>query len=93
MKQFIKHKKGVLDNLSTLIIGIASLAIVAVVVFLILANLAANTDVAADNNASTAVTTLTVAAAGIPGWVPLVVITVIGGLLIALVAIFRRGKQ
>ena len=84
------NKKGVFDQLGALGIGIAGLVITLIVVFLILSNLGANTTVAADANATVAVNTLTAAADTIPGWVPIVVITVIGGLLISLVAIFRR---
>jgi len=84
------NKKGVFDQLGALGIGVVGLAITLVVIFLILANVGANTTVTADANASAAVTELTGAAEDIPGWVPIVVITVIGGLLIGLVAIFRR---
>ncbi len=86
-------KKGqVFAQLSDLGIGIAMLAITLVVVFLILSNTASNTTVAADGNATLAVSTLTGAAAQIPTWVPLVVIAVIGALLIALVSIFRGRR-
>ena len=84
-------KKGqVLDNLSALGIGVASLAITLVVVFLILSQTAANTAVAADPNATEAIVTLQGAADDIPGWVPLIVIAVIGSILLGLVALFRR---
>lgn len=84
------NKKGVFDQLGGLGIGIAALAITLIVVFLILSNLAANTTVTADSNASFAVAEMQNAADDIPGWVPIVVITVIGGILIGLVALFRR---
>lgn len=83
-------KKGqVMSQLSALGIGIATLTITLVVVFLILSQTAANTQVAADSNATAAVVTLQNAASDIPGWVPLVVIAVIGALLLGLVALFR----
>jgi len=85
------NKKGqVFDQLGALGIGIAGLVITLVVVFLILAQVKANSTVAADNNATTAVTTLTTAAATIPNWVSIVVITAIGALLIGMVMMFRR---
>lgn len=84
------NKKGVFDQLGALGIGIAGLVITLVVVFLILSQIGANTTVAADTNATAAVNTLTTAAADIPGWVPIVVITAIGALLIGMVALFRR---
>jgi len=86
------NKKGqVFDQLAGLGIGIAALVITLVVVFLILSQTKANATVAADANATAAVNTLTGAAATIPGWVPLIVIAVIGSILLGLVALFRRG--
>ena len=85
----LKFKKGILNNLSALGIGIAGLAITLVVVFLLLGGMASNTTVSADANASSAVATLQDAADDIPGWVPLIVIAVIGGLLLLLVRVFK----
>ncbi len=85
------NRKGqVFDQMSALGIGIAALVITLVVVFLILAQVGANTTVAADGNATLAVNALTAAAATIPNWVSIVVITAIGALLIGMVAMFRR---
>jgi len=92
MKEFLKQKKGqVFDQLSALGIGVTALAITLVVVFLILAQTAANTTVAADGNASAAISTLQTATATIPSWVPLIIIAVIGAILLGLVALFRRS--
>ena len=88
--KFWKNRRGVFDNLAALGVGIAGLAITLVVVFLILSQTKANTTVAADSNATAALTTLTTSAATIPGWVPLIVIAVIGSILLGLVALFRR---
>jgi len=90
MKMFSSRKGQVFDQLGALGIGIAALVITLVVVFLILAQVKANTTVAADANATAAVNTLTTAAATIPNWVPIVVITAIGALLIGMVMMFRR---
>jgi len=85
------NKKGqVFDQMSALGIGIAALVITLVVVFLILAQVKANASVVADGNATVAVQTLTTAAATIPNWVSIIVITAIGALLIGMVAMFRR---
>ena len=85
------NKKGqVFDQLGALGIGIAGLVVTLVVVFLILAQVKANATVAADSNATAAVNTLTTAAATIPNWVSIVVITAIGALLIGMVMMFRR---
>ena len=86
------NKNGVFDQLGALGVGIATLVITLAVVFLILAQVAANTQVAADTNATLAVNTLTEAAATIPDWVPLVVLVAIGGLILALVAVFGRNR-
>ena len=83
-------KKGVIDQLAPVVISVVALAITLVVVFLILAELASNTKVAADVNASKAVDEVQIALDDIPGWLPIIIITIIGALLISLVAIFRR---
>jgi len=90
MKKLIKSKSGVLDNLAALGVGIAGLAITLVVVFLIMSETAANTTVAADTNATEAINTLQEATSDIPGWVPLIVIAIVGSILLGLVALFRR---
>lgn len=63
------NKKGqVMDGIQALFVALAGMVIVAAVVFLIIANVVANPQVAADGNASLAVTTVQAAAATIPGW-------------------------
>ena len=90
MKLFKIGKRGVFDQLGALGIGVVTLMVVLMVVFLIASQLGSNTTVAADGNATAAVNTLTNAAADIPGWVPIVVIVAIGGLLLLLVRQFRQ---
>lgn len=86
------NKKGqIFNQLSSLAIGVAVLAITLIVVFLMLAQTAANTTVAADSNSTAALGTLTNAVADIPAWVPLIVIGVVGTILLGLVALFRRA--
>ena len=89
--QMMKTKKGqgVFDALSAIAIGVAALAIVLTVAFLILSNLASNTQVAADANATAAVQTITNDAATIPSWVGLVLLVAIAGLILILVRGFR----
>lgn len=87
------NKKGqIFDQLSGLGIGIAGLAITLVVVFLIMSQTKSNSTVAADVNATAALTELQSATDDIPTWVPLVVIAVIGAILLGLVALFRGRK-
>ena len=84
------NKKGMFNQLGALGTGIVALVITLAVSFLIMANVGSNAAVAADANATAAVNTLTEAASGIPTWVPLVVIAIIGAILLSLVALFRR---
>ena len=87
----MNKKANIFGNLSALGIGLTSLVIIFAVVFLVMSNVASNTQVAANANATAAVDTTMRAADDIPGWIPLIVITVIGGLLIFLVSRFGGG--
>lgn len=85
-------KKGqIFGQLAGLATGAVALAVTLVVVFLIMSETKSNTTVAADANATAALDELQNATSDIPGWVPLVVIAVIGAILLGLVALFRRG--
>lgn len=86
------NKKGVLDQLGGLVQTLGFLAILMAVVFLIVAQIGANTQVVADANATAAVQTTQNAMASIPGWLPIVVVAVIGGILLALIQFFRGRK-
>jgi len=89
MKMSKIGKRGVIDQLMPVVIALVTIAITLIVGFLILAEVGANTKVAADTNATAAVNTVTSAMSDIPGWLPIIVITIIGALLIGLVAFFR----
>lgn len=98
----MRNKKGqVFANLAALAVGIATLAIVLTVTFIIMSQ--AKTQIAsiesgttanmgADNGsiAYNATATLQSAVSDIPGWVPLIVIASIGAILLGLVSLFRR---
>ena len=97
------NKKGqVFDQLGALGVGVATLVIVLAVTFLILAQTGSQAAVLggyASDNLSGCVTqacnstkTLTTATATIPGWVPLIILVAIGGLILSLVAVFG-GKR
>jgi hypothetical protein len=83
------NKKGVIDNLMPMIISLVAIGITLAVGFLVLSEVGANDKVAADANATLGVSETTSAMADIPGWLPIIVITVIGALLIGLVGMFR----
>lgn len=86
------NKKGqIFGQLAGLATGAVALAVTLVVVFLIMSETKANATVAADANSTAALTELQNATSDIPGWVPLVVIAVIGAILLGLVSLFRRG--
>lgn len=53
-------------------------------------NVRDNSKVAEDANASSAINATINATSDIPGWLPIIVITIIGALLIGLISIFRR---
>ena len=84
------YKKGAIDQLMPVVVALVSIGIMLVVGFLILSEVGNNSMVSADVNASASVTEVTNAMADIPGWLPIIVITIIGALLIGLVAFFRR---
>ena len=84
------HKKGVIDQLMPVVIALVSIGIILAIGFLILAEVKANDQVAADVNASAGIDEVTNAMSDIPEWLPIIVITIIGALLIGLVAFFRR---
>lgn len=94
MKSFRKHlksKKGIFQELGGLAIGLVALGITLVVVFLIFAELGQNSQVLADGNATLALQQTISATNQIPSFLPIVVITAIGALLIGLVVFFRRS--
>tara|TARA_Y100000310_G_C20625906_1_gene785860 strand:- start:560 stop:865 length:306 start_codon:yes stop_codon:yes gene_type:complete len=95
-------KKAQMEQLGTLATGIATLAIVLVVTFLIMSqgrtqletlegacNISDGTNCGYGTNATI---TLQGAVDDIPGWVPLIVIASIGAILLGLVALFNRNR-
>ena len=103
------NKKGqVMQNLGALGIGIATLAIVMVIAFILVANVedqihdteASYVDAPGSgcnstinlncSSAHNATQTLQSAAEELPGWVPLVVIVAIGGIILGMVAMFKK---
>uniref|UniRef100_A0A6H1ZIX9 Uncharacterized protein n=1 Tax=viral metagenome TaxID=1070528 RepID=A0A6H1ZIX9_9ZZZZ len=88
----MKHnKKGQIEALVPLVISLVVIGILLVVAFLIFSQVAANTTVVADTNATAAIQAVQEATDDIPGWLPIIVVVVIGALLIGLVS-FLRGQ-
>ena len=90
----MKRKKGQIEALQPIIISLVSVAIVLVVGFLIMAQVKTQvTSIAGADSTSENATDLVIdAMEDIPGWLPIIVIVMIGSLLIGLVAFFKgRG--
>jgi len=85
------NKKGQIEALVPLVISLVVIGILLVVAFLIFAQVAANATVTADANATAAIVAVQNATDDIPGWLPIIVVVVIGALLIGLVS-FLRGQ-
>ena len=98
----MKNKKGAIEGLMALIVPLVAIAIVLAVGFLIMAEakdqikqiqgLNSSGDSASHPGGTYAwngTDTTINAMSDIPGWIPIIVITVIGALLIGLVANFR----
>ncbi len=87
--KLLNNKKAVIDQLMPVIISLVAIGITLAVGFLILAEVKSNPSVSDDGNASAAVGQTQSAMEDIPGWLPIIIITIIGALLIGLVAMFR----
>ena len=96
------EKKGqVMQNLGALGIGVATIVIILAVAFLVMAQTGAQaatfqtgaTSLATCNStACNATKDLTNATATIPGWVPLIILVAIGGLILSLVSAFGKRR-
>ena len=87
-------KKGqIFENISGLLTGVLALAIVAVVVFVILANLSTNAQVTTSANATRAIQALSNSAQDAVGFVPLIVLAAVGSILLGLVGLFVVNRM
>jgi len=97
------NNKGQVDALQPLIVALVVIGIVLVVGFLIFAEVktqvisidsdAANIDSNSTSLGRNATVTITNAMQDIPGWLPIIVVVVIGALLIGLVSFLRRSAR
>ena len=83
-------KKGAVDQLMPVVTALVAIGITLVIGFLIMSGVASNATVAADVNASEAVDQVQGALDDIPGWLPIIIITIIGAILLGLVSLFVR---
>src|SRR3990167_4843044 len=86
-------KKGVVEDLMPLITSLVAIGITLVVAFLILDNIADNSTVTADTNATQSVKDVQNSLDTLPGFLPIIVITVIGVILLGLIAFFRSRRD
>ena len=84
------NNKGQIDQLVPLVISLVVIGVLLVVSFLIMDEVADNSAVKADGNATAAVNTVVDSMDDLPSWLPIIVIVVIGALLIGLVSFLRR---
>ena len=89
----LMNKKGQIEALVPLVISLVVIGILLVVAFLIFSQVAANSSVVADTNATAAIESVQEATADIPGWLPIIVVVVIGALLIGLVSFLRASAR
>ncbi len=89
----LMNKKGQIEALVPLVISLVVIGILLVVAFLIFSQVAANSTVTADTNATAAIEAVQEATDDIPGWLPIIVVVVIGALLIGLVSFLRRSAR
>jgi|TARA_R100001530_G_scaffold101691_4_gene70745 hypothetical protein len=90
MKMF-KAKKGAVEDFLPLITTLVAVGITLVIGFLIMSEIGSNSTVSADPNATAAVSAVQNAMQNIPNFLPIVVITVIGVILLGLVLFLRRN--
>ncbi len=89
-----KNKKGAIQQLQSLIVPLVAIGVVLAIAFLIMAEVKSqlvqiNGSVSGGVEGALNATDTTInAIADIPGWLPIIVITVIGAILIGLVATF-----
>jgi hypothetical protein len=94
-----KSKKGVSDQLTGLVIGVVVVAIALVVGFLIFAEVgdqAVSLEGASNYSecysyACNGTKTTQSAMDEIPGWLPIIIVTVIGAFILGLIQLFRRN--
>ena len=94
------NKKGFIENLNGVVTSLVAVGLVLVIGLLIMAEvqdqaitLDGATSLGDCNSSACNGTSATIGAiADIPTWLPIIVITIIGSLLLGLVALFRRGR-
>ena len=86
-------KKAQITQLQPIIVSLVAVAIVLTVGFLIMSEVKSQaTSIDSENSSAVNATNEVIDAVGdIPGWLPIIIVTVIGALLIGLVAYFKAN--
>ena len=85
------NKKGQLEQMQGLVIGLVTVALVLAIGFLIMGSVRDQAQTIEANSTAVNATEATMQAIDdIPGWLPIIVITVIGAILLGLVSMFRK---
>lgn len=87
--ELFKGKKGIVDNLVGLVVGVGAVGITLAIVFLILAQVRTNSTVVADPNTTAAVVSTTNALQNVPSFLPIIIIALIGVIVLGAVQAFR----
>lgn len=89
----MKGKKAVFQNLVPVITSLVVLGLMLVICFLIMSNVNTNALVTADANASSSIKQVMQAAYTIPGWIPLIVLVLIGAIILSLITAFGGQRR
>ena len=95
------NKKGFIDQIKAVVVGIAVVALVIAIGFVILAQMKAqivsteglNAGTVSNSSATNATNVMITALSQIPGWMPILILVAIGGLVIGAVMYFGRNKM
>lgn len=86
-------KKAQLSQLQPIVVGLVSVGLVLVVGFLVMSEVKSQSAVNVENSSQLNATNETIdAIASIPTWLPIIVITLVGALLIGIVSIFKGRR-
>jgi len=88
--KLLNHKKGALDQLTGIAIGLVTFCIVVVIAALIAANVASNTQVAADANATATATEVQTQIGSLADWLGIIIVAAVGSAILGLVMMCRR---
>lgn len=90
--KLMKCKKGALEVLTSLAVGLVVFCITVIVAALIAANVKANASVVADANATATANTVQTQIGSLASWLGIIVVAAVGAGLLGLVMLFQGRK-